>query len=204
MRVISGEHKGRRLAAVPGKGTRPTTDKVKESIFNMIGPYFDGGWALDLYAGTGGLGIEALSRGVDRSVFVERDAKAFAVVKQNLETCRLEGSADLYRMDADRAIRTLATRKQAFDLVFLDPPYAQQKIAEEIRLLQELDLLADGAWIVTEHDVDVKLPEEIGDCVQHRASTYGDTAVTLYYFDRESQEETSDIGSDEVMQSEEG
>ncbi|MED4780647.1 16S rRNA (guanine(966)-N(2))-methyltransferase RsmD [Brevibacillus choshinensis] len=204
MRVISGEHKGRRLAAVPGKGTRPTTDKVKESIFNMIGPYFDGGWALDLYAGTGGLGIEALSRGVDRSVFVERDAKAFAVVKQNLETCRLEGSADLYRMDADRAIRTLATRKQAFDLVFLDPPYAQQKIAEEIRLLQELDLLADGAWIVTEHDVDVKLPEEIGDCVQDRASTYGDTAVTLYYFDRESQEETSDIGSDEVMQSEEG
>ncbi|MED4581993.1 16S rRNA (guanine(966)-N(2))-methyltransferase RsmD [Brevibacillus choshinensis] len=204
MRVISGEHKGRRLAAVPGKGTRPTTDKVKESIFNMIGPYFDGGWALDLYAGTGGLGIEALSRGVDRSVFVERDAKAFAVVKQNLETCRLEGNADLYRMDADRAIRTLATRKQAFDLVFLDPPYAQQKIAEEIRLLQELDLLADGAWIVTEHDVDVKLPEEIGDCVQDRASTYGDTAVTLYYFDRESQEETSDIGSDEVMQSEEG
>ncbi|KQL44326.1 16S rRNA (guanine(966)-N(2))-methyltransferase RsmD [Brevibacillus choshinensis] len=204
MRVISGEHKGRRLAAVPGKGTRPTTDKVKESIFNMIGPYFDGGWALDLYAGTGGLGIEALSRGVDRSVFVERDARAFAVVKQNLETCRLEGSADLYRMDADRAIRTLATRKQAFDLVFLDPPYAQQKIAEEIRLLQELDLLADGAWIVAEHDVDVKLPEEIGDCVQDRASTYGDTAVTLYYFDRESQEEISDIGSDEVTQSEEG
>lgn len=204
MRVIAGEHKGRRLAAVPGKGTRPTTDKVKESIFNMIGPYFDGGWALDLYAGTGGLGIEALSRGVDRSVFVERDTKAFAVVKQNLATCRLEESADLYRMDADRAIRTLATRKQAFDLVFLDPPYAQQKIAEEIGLLQELNLLADGAWIVAEHDVSVELPKEIGDCVQDRASSYGDTAVTLYYYDRESHKEASDEGSTEATPSEEG
>ncbi|QRG65556.1 16S rRNA (guanine(966)-N(2))-methyltransferase RsmD [Brevibacillus choshinensis] len=204
MRVIAGEHKGRRLTAVPGKGTRPTTDKVKESIFNMIGPYFDGGWALDLYAGTGGLGIEALSRGAERAVFVERDAKAFAVVKQNLAACRLEQQADLYRMDADRAIRTLATRKQAFDLVFLDPPYAHQKIAEEIQQLQDLNMLAEGAWIIAEHDVGVKLPEEIGDCVQDRASTYGDTAVTLYYFDRESQEEESDESTGEAAQSEEG
>lgn len=204
MRVIAGEHKGRRLAAVPGKGTRPTTDKVKESIFNMIGPYFDGGWALDLYAGTGGLGIEALSRGVERAVFVERDAKAFSVVKQNLATCRLEQQADLYRMDADRAIRTLATRKQAFDLVFLDPPYAQQKIADEVLQLQELNLLADGAWIVAEHDVGVKLPEEIGDCVQDRASTYGDTAVTLYYFDRDSLQGESDELTEEASHSEEG
>lgn len=88
MRVISGEHRGRKLVAVPGKGTRPTTDKIKESIFNMIGPYFSGGIALDLYAGTGGLGIEALSRGIERCVFVERDPKAFSVVKQNVAACR--------------------------------------------------------------------------------------------------------------------
>lgn len=192
MRVIAGEHKGRRLAAVPGKGTRPTTDKVKESIFNMIGPYFDGGWALDLYAGTGGLGIEALSRGAERAVFVERDAKAFAVVKQNVEACRLEGSAELYRMDADRAIRTLASRGHAFDLVFLDPPYAHQKIAEEIRLFQQFGLLADGAWIVAEHDVGVELPHEIGDCVVDRSSSYGETAVTLYYYERHSERDASD------------
>lgn len=185
MRVIAGEHKGRRLAAVPGKGTRPTTDKVKESIFNMIGPYFDGGWALDLYAGTGGLGIEALSRGAERAVFVERDPKAFAVVRENVSLCRLEGSAELLRMEADRAIRSLAARRQAFDLVFLDPPYAHQKIAEEIRLFQELGLLADGAWIVAEHAVEVELPDEIGRCVKDRFAKYGDTAVSVYNFEQE-------------------
>jgi len=194
MRVIAGEHKGRRLKAVPGKGTRPTTDKVKESIFNMIGPYFDGGWALDLYAGTGGLGIEALSRGAERAVFVERDAKAFAAVKQNISMCRLEQSAELYRMEADRAIRTLASRKQPFDLVFLDPPYAHQKIAEEIRLLQELGLLADGAWIVAEHDVEIELPDEIGRCVKDRSAKYGDTAVSLYDFEQADEGSMSEEG----------
>ncbi|MDH4617136.1 16S rRNA (guanine(966)-N(2))-methyltransferase RsmD [Brevibacillus sp. AY1] len=188
MRVIAGEHRGRRLTAVPGKGTRPTTDKVKESIFNMIGPYFDGGWALDLYAGTGGLGIEALSRGAERAVFVERDARAFSIVQQNVSACRLDNQAELYKNDASRALRVLAKRGMAFDLVFLDPPYAQQNITGEIELMQELKLLSDGAWIVAEHDVDITLPEVVGHCIQYRAAIYGDTAVTLYYFEEERDE----------------
>lgn len=183
MRVIAGEHRGRKLAAVHGSGTRPTTDKVKESIFNMIGPYFDGGWALDLYAGTGSLGIEALSRGADKAVFVERDAKAFSVVKQNVSACRLDAYAEMYRMDADRAIRQLAKREQPFDLVFLDPPYAKQNIVEEITQLQQLGLLAAGAWIVAEHDSKDSFPAAIGDCVKDREATYGETAVTLYYYE---------------------
>ncbi|WP_400163391.1 16S rRNA (guanine(966)-N(2))-methyltransferase RsmD [Brevibacillus sp. TJ4] len=189
MRVIAGEHKGRRLAAVPGKGTRPTTDKVKESIFNMIGPYFEGGWALDLYAGTGSLGIEALSRGAERAVFVERDAKAFAVVQQNVAACRLENCAELYRIDASRALNSLAKRNVRFDLVFLDPPYAHQKIVQEISAMQELDLLADDAWIVAEHDVEVTLPDTIGKCRMYRAATYGDTAVTLYTYEDSAETE---------------
>jgi 16S rRNA (guanine966-N2)-methyltransferase len=180
MRVIAGEHRGRRLVAVPGKGTRPTTDKVKESIFNMIGPYFSGGWALDLYAGTGGLGIEALSRGVERAVFVELDAKAFSVVKQNVAACRLDERAELYRTDAARALKALSKRGVVFDLVFLDPPYAQQKIAEEVAVMQELKLLAPDAWIVAEHDAAVTLPGRIGRCVIDRSATYGETAITLY------------------------
>lgn len=183
MRVIAGEHRGRRLSAVPGKGTRPTTDKVKESIFNMIGPYFDGGWALDLYAGTGGLGIEALSRGAERAVFVERDAKAFFVVQQNVAACRLDDRAELYKNDATRVLGLLAKRGLTFDLVFLDPPYARQNIAREIEQLQEGKLLADGAWIVAEHGTDIVLPEAVGHCILHRAVSYGDTAVTVYYFE---------------------
>lgn len=183
MRIIAGEHKGRRLTAVPGKGTRPTTDKVKESIFNMIGPYFDGGWALDLYAGTGGLGIEALSRGAEKAVFVEVDVKAFSIVKQNISMLKLDSQAELYRTDASRALKTLAKRSLSFDLVFLDPPYAQQKIAEEIALMQELSLLGSEAWIIAEHDASVTLPDQIERCSIQRTATYGDTSVTLYIYE---------------------
>jgi 16S rRNA (guanine966-N2)-methyltransferase len=168
------------LAAVPGKGTRPTTDKVKESIFNMIGPYFDGGWALDLYAGTGGLGIEALSRGAERAVFVERDAKAFSVVRQNVTACRLDNQAELYRTDAARALKALAKRGLSFDLVFLDPPYAQQRIVEEVAEMQELGLLAPKAWVVAEHDAEIALPGQIGNCFMDRTATYGETTITIY------------------------
>lgn len=183
MRVIAGDHRGRHLTAVPGKGTRPTTDKVKESIFNIIGPYFDGGWALDLYAGTGSLGIEALSRGADKGVFVERDQRAFATVKQNLAALKLEERSELYRTESSRALKVLAKREICFDLVFLDPPYAQQKIAEEVEQLQQLGLLAPEAWIVAEHDASIRLPERIGHCQVYREATYGDTSVTIYSFD---------------------
>ncbi|QIC05708.1 16S rRNA (guanine(966)-N(2))-methyltransferase RsmD [Brevibacillus sp. 7WMA2] len=182
MRVISGEHRGRSLAAVPGTSTRPTTDKVKESIFNMIGPYFDGEWALDLYAGTGGLGIEALSRGAAKAIFVDSDNKAFNTVKQNLKTLRLDEQAEVYKIDSARALKVLSTRGVQFDLVFLDPPYAKQKLEQEIEQLQQLHMVATDAWIVTEHDAKLTLPEQIGMCEQYRCSTYGDTRVTIYRY----------------------
>lgn len=180
MRVIAGDLKGRALTAVPGKGTRPTTDKVKESIFNMIGPYFSGGVALDLYAGTGGLGIEGLSRGLDRVIFVDADAKAVSVVKGNLEKLGVGNRAEVYRNDSARALKALAKRDVRFDVVFLDPPYAQQKIAAEMAILQDAGLLADGCWIVAEHDAEVKLPDQIAGCMVQKTATYGDTTVSIY------------------------
>ena len=89
MRVVSGICKGRALKAVPGNTTRPTTDKVKEALFNMIGPYFEGGIGLDLFAGSGGLGIEALSRGLDKVIFIDRDGKAIQTIHENIKTCKL-------------------------------------------------------------------------------------------------------------------
>ena len=97
MRVISGSRKGRPLQAVPGKGTRPTVDKVKESVFNMIGPFFEGGIALDLYAGTGGLGIEALSRGIDKVIFVDANRKAIDVIHKNLADTQFSEQAEVYK-----------------------------------------------------------------------------------------------------------
>jgi len=185
MRVIAGEYKGRPLQAVPGKGTRPTTDKVKESIFNIIGPYFEGGWVLDLYAGTGGLGIEALSRGAEKAIFVELDPRAFQVVKTNLTALKLGDRAEVYRNDAGRALKALAKREAQFDMVFLDPPYAKQQIAKEIAYMLETGLLRPSAWIVAEHDAADQLPETIGACTVQRIATYGDTTITIYRYTTE-------------------
>lgn len=117
MRVVSGSAKGRPLKAVPGTGTRPTTDKVKEALFSMIGPYFDGGVALDLFAGSGGLGIEALSRGMDKAVFIDMESKSIDVIKENLRKTGLEGQAEVFRNDAGRALKVLAKRGALFDAV---------------------------------------------------------------------------------------
>ena len=122
MRVIAGSARGVRLAAVP-PGVRPTADRVRESLFNALGQFFDGGAVLDLYAGTGALGIEALSRGVEKAVFVEKDGRAVAAIRENLRKTKLLGRAEILRMDVERALGVLAGRSQQFNLIFLDPPY---------------------------------------------------------------------------------
>ncbi|TMV52352.1 16S rRNA (guanine(966)-N(2))-methyltransferase RsmD [Paenibacillus mesophilus] len=180
MRVISGSAKGRPLKAVPGMGTRPTTDKVKEAIFSMIGPYFAGGSVLDLFAGTGGLGIEALSRGMDKAVFVDADIKSIDVVRSNLKAAKLEDQAEVYRNDALRALKALGKREARFDLVFLDPPYKMTAIPELIGSMLEMDMLANAATIVVEHDSANQFGDRIGDAVRVKHAEYGETAVSIY------------------------
>lgn len=190
MRVISGTAKGRTLKSVPGKGTRPTSDKVKEALFSMIGPYFDGGQALDLFAGTGALGIEAISRGVERAVFVDMERASTDIVKANLAACGFTGRAEVYRNDAWRAIRQLQQRGMRFDYVFLDPPYRMEQLDKLMLELAERQLLVPEAIIVAEHDASRSLPERIGPLVLFRRSQYGDTAITLYETDRGEQDLT--------------
>ena len=182
MRVISGTAKGRHLKAVPGMGTRPTTDKVKEAIFSMIGPYFDGGMVLDLFAGTGGLGIEALSRGMDRAVFVDMDKKSTDVVRENLAACRLEQVAEVYRNEAERALKVLAKKEgeNHFELVFLDPPYRMKTADKLMEEMHSLGLLAPEAVVLVEHASDFRYPEAFGPFVCRRLALYGETAVAIY------------------------
>ncbi|WP_369902915.1 16S rRNA (guanine(966)-N(2))-methyltransferase RsmD [Bacillus manliponensis] len=183
MRVVSGKCKGHPLKAVPGNTTRPTTDKVKEAIFNIIGPYFEGGLALDLFGGSGGLGIEALSRGIDKAIFVDRDGKAVKTIRQNLETCRLAEQAEVYRNDAERAIKALIKREVSFDLVLLDPPYKDQKIVSLILAIEQHGLLHEGSTIMAEHGVEITLPEMIGGLVKVREEDYGITAISIYKYE---------------------
>lgn len=182
MRVVSGEKRGLSLKAVPGVLTRPTTDKVKESIFNIIGPYFAGGLALDLYAGSGGLGIEALSRGVERVIFVDQNRKAVEVIKQNLLSCQLSERSEVYRNEAGRALKALIKRNVAFSYVFLDPPYKQQNLVNDVRILTDFGLLEKDVIVVCEHDQELVLPEMIGKLGKKRHETYGETAITIYTY----------------------
>lgn len=180
LRVIAGTAKGRTLKAVPGKNTRPTTDKVKEAIFSMIGPYFDGGTALDLFAGTGGLGIEALSRGVDNAIFIDLEGASVEVIKQNLQAAGMADRAEIYRTDAVRAVKALAKRGLKFGLVFLDPPYRMKDMDELMAELAARGLLEADATIVVEHDAEHRYPEAFAPYRQLKHAQYGDTAVTIY------------------------
>ncbi|TYR82614.1 16S rRNA (guanine(966)-N(2))-methyltransferase RsmD [Priestia megaterium] len=182
MRVVAGTHKGHSLKAVPGFTTRPTTDKVKEAIFNMIGPFFEGGVALDLFGGSGGLGIEALSRGIDKVIFVDRDGKAIQTIKSNLQSCNFQDQAEVYRNDAERALKALKKRELMLDLILLDPPYKEQKLKALIETISTEKLLSEKGIIVAEHSHDVKLDNEIGELQKIKSEAYGIIGVSIYTY----------------------
>ena len=149
LRVVAGEFGGRPLKTLEGKTTRPTTDKVKGAIFNMIGPFFDGGRVLDLFSGSGSLAIEAISRGMSSAVLVEKDRRAQAVIQENIKMTKSEKQFQLLKMDAARALTQLTGK---FDLVLLDPPYAKEQIVANITQLEEQGLLAEEVMLVCETD----------------------------------------------------
>ncbi|KMJ58725.1 DNA methyltransferase [Bacillus sp. LL01] len=180
MRVVSGKWKGRQLKAVPGMNTRPTTDKVKEAVFNIIGPYFDGGLALDLFGGSGSLGIEAISRGMDKAIFVDKDGKAIQTIKQNVEAFDLKEEVEIYRNDALRALNALKKREIKFDLILLDPPYKKHHLEELIHKISEYKLLSSTGLIMAEHSNDVDLPVSLGEFVRVRQEDYGLTVISVY------------------------
>lgn len=182
MRVVSGSAKGRPLKSVPGTGTRPTTDKVKEAVFSMIGPYFEGGTVLDLFAGTGGLGIEALSRGMEHGIFIDMDPKSIETIHANLKATRLESQSEVFRNDAERAIKVLAKRGVLVDAVFLDPPYRMKNADDLLQQMHERSLLQDLATIVIEHESKYEYPDEFGHFFCTRKALYGESAITIYEY----------------------
>lgn len=183
MRVVSGSAKGRPLKSVPGSGTRPTTDKVKEAVFSMIGPYFEGGAVLDLFAGTGGLGIEALSRGMESAVFVDMEPKSIDTIRANLKATNLEAKAQVYRNEAGRALSALEKRGRVFDLVFLDPPYRLKHGDELMLSMVEKGMLQEDAIIVLEHESNYAYPEEIPGFYRLRQAVYGETTISIYQYE---------------------
>ncbi|MEG0453111.1 MAG: 16S rRNA (guanine(966)-N(2))-methyltransferase RsmD [Coprobacillus sp.] len=178
MRVIAGKFKSRQLKSVDSSLTRPTTDKNKENLFNMIGPYFQGGVCLDLFGGSGGLGIEAVSRGIEELYSVDKQYKAFLTIKENVKTLKIEENAHVYKMDYQKALEQFAKEKIKFDLVFLDPPYSM-KINQNILLyMVENRMLNDDCLIVIE-DLNEEVFEIKSPFVLKKQQSYGITTLQI-------------------------
>jgi 16S rRNA (guanine966-N2)-methyltransferase len=152
LRIIAGALKGRRLLSVPGLETRPTADRIREAIFNILGSSLNGAQVLDLFAGTGAIGIEALSRGAAFGVFVENNRKALEAIHRNIETCGLAGRTRVIRWDAARDLSCLAAAGRKFDWVYMDPPYATRLIQPALTHLTQARCLENDACIVVEQD----------------------------------------------------
>lgn len=179
MRVISGEYGGRRLKAVKGKNTRPTTDKVKESLFHMIGPYFNGGTVLDLYSGSGSLGIEAVSRGMTQAYLIDSHPAAVSVIKENVEMTRESDKFTVWKKRDVQALEDLSSSGEKLDLVLLDPPYAEQELEHILKRLVQLDLLAKQAVIVCETDRDVSISGVDPSLAIVKHKVYGTSKITI-------------------------
>lgn len=184
MRVIAGRLGGRRLNAPVGRTTRPTSDRVREALFSMLGDLHDAS-VLDLFAGSGALGIEALSRGARRAVFVERDPKALSTLRANLRSLGLdESEAHVRPGDALGALRTARARHETYDLVFLDPPYARSPELGEA-VAAHLPFVCPGGRVVVESDRRAPLELPLPVLAKRR---YGDTQITIFGSPTESDE----------------
>ncbi|MEW6662673.1 MAG: 16S rRNA (guanine(966)-N(2))-methyltransferase RsmD [Bacillota bacterium] len=180
MRVIAGTARGFRLTAPRGMATRPTADRVKEAVFNILAPRVPEAGFLDLFAGTGAMGIEALSRGAAFAVFVELAGLAVKTLHQNLQHTRLAERARVLNMDGMKALHLLAADNVSFDLAYIDPPYRQGIAFKALAGVGEKRLLVPGGLALAEVDRREELPEEVGPLQKIRVAAYGDTAVHIY------------------------
>jgi 16S rRNA (guanine(966)-N(2))-methyltransferase RsmD len=176
MRVISGQYKGRRLKTPTWEGLRPTSDRLRETLFNVLGTRVADAFVLDGYAGTGAVGIEALSRGASGVVFVERDARAAALIAENLRHCGISEGCAIIRADIGRLSQPGGVRR--FDVILLDPPY--QDVDLDSCVSRAATWLAPGGLLVLEHARRRMSPPRAGDLTRMRVVHSGDSALSLY------------------------
>ncbi|WP_457574250.1 16S rRNA (guanine(966)-N(2))-methyltransferase RsmD [Desulfolithobacter sp.] len=187
MRITGGTARGRKLhGPAGGKDTiRPTSDRVREALFNILGDRIDGALVLDLFAGTGALGIEALSRGARHAVFVDRSRRALTLAAANLELCFASPPASLIRLDLSnekhfRKLRQLLPDSPGFDLIFLDPPYEKKLAHHCMMMVEKAGILAPGGLLVAEERHTVQLPEVTTTLRLGTSRRYGETGIWIY------------------------
>lgn len=177
MRIITGELKGRKLDTPIGNDVRPTTDKVKESIFNLLMTETEGSVCVDLFAGTGNLGLEALSRGASRCYFGDKSRDSINLIKSNIKKCKVEDRSIVLAGDYTKC---LARVREKIDIFFLDPPYKDGLYEKCLEIIDSLDLLNEEGIIIAEHGARVDMPEKCGKLYKTKERKYGTIKVSIY------------------------
>ncbi len=178
MRVITGTARGRRLKTLEGIDVRPTTDKVKEAIFSIIQFDIEGSEVLDLFSGSGQMGIEALSRGARHAYFIDKSKQAVEATKENLKTTALENNADVINIDSLDYIKTC---RNTFDIAIIDPPYDRGLIMQVMPILEPK--MSERGIVVCEHEIGLELPESVGKLIKNKTYKYGKIEVTIFRTD---------------------
>ena len=187
MRIIAGAYRSRQLKSLKGMALRPTSDNLRETLFNVLGELVVDARFADLFAGTGAVGIEALSRGAREAIFVEKHSPAVTLIKKNLESLEIRKGARVLPLDALLALKRLAEEPAAattrLDIIFLDPPYADvEQYKNVLSFLGGANLLAENAVVIAEHQRSLDLPESFGKLERVRVLRQGDAALTFFRF----------------------
>jgi 16S rRNA (guanine(966)-N(2))-methyltransferase RsmD len=180
MRVISGKAKGRRLIAPKGGAIRPTADRIKESLFNILPRDFSSMKILELFAGTGNVSIEALSRGAESALLVDASERAARVIRENLRRLELSDRAQVWVMPVRRALNAVGRQGQKFDVIFLDPPYDQRLVGRSLELIASVNPLYPSAVVVAEHSVRETVKSSYGILSLNDQRRYGDTLLSFF------------------------
>lgn len=184
MRIISGKYKGRRLKTIEGLGVRPTSDRLRETLFNVLAPVIEETAFLDICAGSGAVGIEALSRGAASATFIEGSRKAATIIHENLEHCRVEEGARVVVRDALQAMKQLGGEGARFDIVFFDPPYDSEIYSPVMWQIAKNRIVTEGGIVIVEHRRQLPLSPSYGELRPYREIVQGESCLTFYRMEK--------------------
>jgi 16S rRNA (guanine966-N2)-methyltransferase len=180
MRIITGIAKGRKIIAPEGMDTRPTSDRVKESVFNIISKKIYGARVLDVFSGTGNLGLEAISRGADWCTFVEKNKITYKILLQNINNLGFKEKCDTYNRDAFDVLEMLGKNSGKYDIIFLDPPYSNGLVEKAIIEINAKGFMSDEGIIMSEYDENDVIPENLNGIKIYRTEKYGRTKISFW------------------------
>lgn len=185
MRIISGKARGRKLLSPPTSETRPTLDRVKEAMFSMIQGYIMDAVVIDVFAGSGSLGLESASRGAKEVYLVDKSPNTFPMLKQNVDNLKFDDFCFPLNMDSYLALNSLADKGKVFDLIFIDPPYMKDMIPNAIKIIEDRDMLQEDGLIVTKIDTSEEIYEGYNKIKLFKSRKYGNTTVCFYRIEEE-------------------